>query len=77
VKSQERRLSVFAVDRFNAIQADQLQMQDDIITRFARSFRIELVRVESVRISRAGSPSPSAEDLSLRGGQFSAVRPEP
>jgi adenylate cyclase len=54
-------------DRFDAEHVDRLQMQDDIITRLARALQIELMRVESFRISRAASPESSADDLSLRG----------
>jgi TolB-like protein len=54
-------------DRFDANHADRLQMQDDIITRLARALQIELMRVESGRVTRETSSRSSAEDLSLRG----------
>jgi TolB-like protein/cytochrome c-type biogenesis protein CcmH/NrfG len=54
-------------ERFDADQADLLQMQDDIVTRLARALQIELAAVEAARISRAHPASASAEDLALHG----------
>jgi TolB-like protein/Tfp pilus assembly protein PilF len=54
-------------DRFDADQADLLQMQDEIITRLARAVEIELSAVEAARISRTHPTSASAEDLALHG----------
>jgi adenylate cyclase len=54
-------------DRFDADEADLLQMQDDIVTRLARALQIELGAVEAARISRTHAASASAEDLALHG----------
>ena len=51
-------------DRFDADQADLLQMQDDIVTRLARALQIELAAVEAARVSRMRSTD--AEGLALR-----------
>ena len=53
-------------DRFDADQADLLQMQDDIVTRLARAVQIELAAVEAARISRTRSADVGAEELALR-----------
>ena len=39
-------------DRFDANTSDPLQMQDDVITRLARTLQIELTRVESGRFAQ-------------------------
>jgi TolB-like protein len=54
-------------DRFDADQADLLQMQDEIVTRLARAVEIELSAVEAARTSRTHPASASAEDLALHG----------
>jgi adenylate cyclase len=54
-------------ERFDADQADLLQMQDEIVTRLARALQIELAAIESVRISRSNSENQDAEDLALNG----------
>jgi TolB-like protein len=54
-------------ERFDADQADLLQMQDEIVTRLARALQIELAALESIRISRSTSESQDAEDLALNG----------
>jgi TolB-like protein/Tfp pilus assembly protein PilF len=54
-------------DRFDADQADLLQMQDEIVTRLARALQIELGAVEAARISRTHPGSASAEGLALHG----------
>src|SRR5262245_48704166 len=54
-------------ERFDADQADLLQMQDEIVTRLARALQIELAALESVRISRNGIENQDAEDLALNG----------
>jgi TolB-like protein len=54
-------------ERFDADQADLLQMQDEIVTRLARALQIELAALESVRISRSSPDSQDAEDLALNG----------
>jgi TolB-like protein len=51
-------------DRFDADQADLLQMQDDIVTRLARALQIELAAVEAACVSRMRSTD--AEGLALR-----------
>jgi TolB-like protein/Tfp pilus assembly protein PilF len=53
-------------DRFDADQADLLQMQDDIVTRLARALQIELAAVEAARISHTRSIDVGAESLALR-----------
>jgi TolB-like protein len=53
-------------DRFDADQADLLQMQDDIVTRLARALQIELASVVAARISRTHSDDTGAESLALR-----------
>lgn len=54
-------------DRFDADEADLLQMQDDIVTRLARALQIELAAVEAAHSSRAYPASASAEDCALHG----------
>jgi TolB-like protein/Tfp pilus assembly protein PilF len=54
-------------DRFDADQADLLQMQDEIVTRLARALEIELAAVEAARIPRTHPASASADALALRG----------
>jgi len=54
-------------ERFDADHVDQLQMQDEIVTRLARALQIELAALESARISRRGAESRDAEDLALEG----------
>ena len=49
-------------DRFDADQADLLQMQDEIVTRLARALQIELGAVEAARISRMHPGSASAQE---------------
>ena len=53
-------------DRFDADQADLLQMQDDIVTRLARALQIELAAVVAARISHTHSDDKDAESLALR-----------
>jgi TolB-like protein len=53
-------------DRFDADQADLLQMQDDIVTRLARALQIELAAVEAARVSHTRSTDAGAESLALR-----------
>jgi TolB-like protein len=54
-------------ERFDADQADLLLMQDEIVTRLARTLQIELAALESARISRSSSQRQDAEDLALKG----------
>ena len=54
-------------ERFDADHVDQLQTQDEIVTRLARALQIELTALESARISRSGAESRDAEDLALEG----------
>jgi TolB-like protein/Tfp pilus assembly protein PilF len=54
-------------DRFDADEADLLEMQDEIVMRLARAVEIELAAVEAARIPRTQPASASAEDLALRG----------
>jgi TolB-like protein len=54
-------------ERFDADQVDQLQTQDEIVTRLARALQIELTALESARISRSGVEGRDAEDLALEG----------
>jgi adenylate cyclase len=53
-------------DRFDAERADLLQMQDEIVTRIARTLQMELVAADAMRIARARAADPTAEDLAMR-----------
>jgi TolB-like protein len=54
-------------ERFDADHVDQLQTQDEIVTRLARALQIELTGLESARISRSAAEGRGAEDLALEG----------
>ena len=54
-------------DQFDARLTDQLDMQDDIVTRLARTIHIELTALEAARISREQTTDDDADDLSRRG----------
>jgi adenylate cyclase len=53
-------------DQFDANQADLLQMQDEIVTRLARTLQIELAAAEASRVARAHPENPDAEELALQ-----------
>jgi adenylate cyclase len=53
-------------DQFDTDRADLLTMQDEIVTRLARSLDIEMAAIEAARVARAQPGSPTAEDLALR-----------
>ena len=50
-------------DQFDADQADLLEMQDEIVTRLARTLQIQLAAVEASRIARAHPENPDAEQF--------------
>jgi class 3 adenylate cyclase/TolB-like protein/tetratricopeptide (TPR) repeat protein len=53
-------------DQFDSTQIDRLQMQDEIVTRIARSLQIRLVEVDAARLARAQPVNPDAELVALR-----------
>jgi TolB-like protein/Flp pilus assembly protein TadD len=54
-------------DQFDAPLTDLLDMQDDIVTRLARTIHIELSALEAARISRERATGDDADDLARRG----------
>ena len=53
-------------DQFDADQTDLLEMQDEIVTRLARSLQIQLSAVEASRVARSHPENPDAEELALQ-----------
>jgi adenylate cyclase len=53
-------------DQFDADQADLLVMQDEIVTRLARTLQIELAAAEASRVARVHAENPDAEELALQ-----------
>jgi adenylate cyclase len=53
-------------DQFDAGMAEMLEMQDEIVTRLARSLHLQLVGIEAARIARAHPGNLDAEDLAMR-----------
>ena len=53
-------------DQFDTDRADLLTMQDEIVTRLARTLEIEMGAVEAARVVRARPGDQDAEDLALR-----------
>jgi tetratricopeptide (TPR) repeat protein len=54
-------------DQFDARLTDLLDMQDDIVTRLARTIHIELAALEAARILRQQATDDDADDLARRG----------
>ena len=66
-------------DQFDEDRSDLLQMQDDIVTRVARSLHFELVTIDAARLTRSHPGTLGADDLSLRchaAGLNSEARPD-
>jgi adenylate cyclase len=53
-------------ESFDEDRADLLQMEDDVVTRLARTLDIQLTDVEAAKSSRLRPRNPDAEDLALR-----------
>jgi adenylate cyclase len=53
-------------DQFDTSRADLLTMEDEIVTRLARSLEIETNAIEAARVARARPGNLDAEDLALR-----------
>ena len=53
-------------ETFDEDRADLLQMEDDIVTRLARTLDIQLTAVEALRAGRVRPDNPDAQDLALR-----------
>ena len=53
-------------DEFDHDRADLLQVEDDIVTRLARTLQIELTSIEAVRIQLAHPAKPDAQELAMR-----------
>jgi adenylate cyclase len=53
-------------DQFDEDRSDLLQMQDDIVTRVARSLHFELVAIDAARLRGSPPGTLGADDLSLR-----------
>jgi adenylate cyclase len=54
-------------ETFDHDRADLLQMEDDIVTRLARTLQIQLADIEAARVKQAGpAANPDAQELALR-----------
>ena len=53
-------------ERFDAAHGDLLDMQDEIVTRIARTLQVRLSAVEAARLARVKPGNPDAELLALR-----------
>jgi adenylate cyclase len=53
-------------DQFDADRANLLLMQDEIVTRLARTLEVQLWKVDAARVARTRPDNPSAEDLALQ-----------
>jgi adenylate cyclase len=53
-------------DQFDVDRADVAQGQDEIVTRVARAFDIQLTSIEAARLARAPVGNLDAEDLAMR-----------
>ncbi len=53
-------------ESFDEDRADLLQMEDEIVTRLARTVGIQMIAVEAARAARARPENPDAQDLALR-----------
>ena len=53
-------------ESFDEDRADLLQMEDDIVTRLARTLDLKMTDVEAVKAGRLRPANPTAEDLALR-----------
>ena len=61
-------------EQFDTPRADLLQMQDDIVTRLARSMYLQLPEIEIARLKRTSVANPDAEDLALQCQAASLAR---
>ena len=53
-------------ESFDEDRADLLQMEDDIVTRLARTLDLKMTDVEAAEAGRLRPSNPDAEDLALR-----------
>jgi TolB-like protein/DNA-binding winged helix-turn-helix (wHTH) protein/Tfp pilus assembly protein PilF len=53
-------------DKFDADRADLFNMQDEIVTRLARSLDLQTITIEAARIARTRPGNLDAEDLAMR-----------
>jgi TolB-like protein/tetratricopeptide (TPR) repeat protein len=53
-------------DRFDAARGELLDMQDEIVTRIARTLQVSLSAVAAARLQRAKPENPDAEALAVR-----------
>jgi adenylate cyclase len=53
-------------DQFDADRADLLQMQDEIVTRLARTLEVQLWKVDAARVARTRPANKDAEDLAMQ-----------
>ncbi|MDB5410007.1 MAG: adenylate/guanylate cyclase [Rhodospirillales bacterium] len=53
-------------DQFDADRADLLQMQDEIVTRLARTLHVQLTAGEAARLERTHGAIAGADDLAMR-----------
>jgi adenylate cyclase len=53
-------------ESFDEDRADLLQMEDDIVTRLARTLNLKMDEVEAAEAARLRPDNPDAEDLALR-----------
>ncbi len=53
-------------EEFDHERGDLLQMQDDIVTRLARSLQIQFTDIEAARLKRAHPANPDAQELAMR-----------
>jgi len=53
-------------EQFDADMTEMLQMQDEIVTRLARTLQLQLVEIEAARVAHAHPDNLDAEDLAMR-----------
>jgi adenylate cyclase len=53
-------------EQFDTNRADLLQMQNEIVTRLARTLMVQLTDAEAVRLKRTPPANPDAQDLALQ-----------
>src|SRR5439155_712928 len=54
-------------DRFDSQRGDLFDLQDEIVTRLARTLNVELTAAEAGRAERLRAQNPDSTDLTMRG----------
>jgi TolB-like protein/class 3 adenylate cyclase len=62
-------------DRFDGKRGDLFDLQDEIVTRLARSLDFELTEAEAARVERLRAQDPDSTDLAIRGWALSNRSP--